>query len=234
MTSLNILSGGAAQGLVASLAPKFKETAGFDIAGEFGAVGAMAEKLRHGTPTDIVILTAAIVAKLAEENLVVSASIAEIGLVETALAVRASDPQVMVKDAASLRTAFLAADAIFVPDTKVSTAGIHVAKVLQQLGIADEVASRLKIYPNGATAMRHLAVSDAVRPIGCTQSTEIITTSGVMLSGSLPRGCELATMYTAAVTTRAANATQAQSLIGLLTSADQRALRERAGFLSGN
>jgi molybdate transport system substrate-binding protein len=234
MTSLNILSGGAAQGLVASLAPKFKETTGFDIAGEFGAVGAMAEKLRHGTPTDIVILTAAIVAKLAEENLVVSASIAEIGLVETALAVRASDPQVMVKDAASLRTAFLAADAIFVPDTKVSTAGIHVAKVLQQLGIADEVASRLKIYPNGATAMRHLAVSDAVRPIGCTQSTEIISTSGVMLSGSLPRGCELATMYTAAVTTRAANATQAQSLIGLLTSADQRALRERAGFLSGN
>lgn len=234
MTSLDILSGGAAQGLVASLAPKFKETTGFDIAGEFGAVGAMAEKLRHGTPTDIVILTAAIVAKLAEENLVVSASIAEIGLVETALAVRASDPQVMVKDAASLRTAFLAADAIFVPDTKVSTAGIHVAKVLQQLGIADEVASRLKIYPNGATAMRHLAVSDAVRPIGCTQSTEIISTSGVMLSGSLPRGCELATMYTAAVTTRAANATQAQSLIGLLTSADQRALRERAGFLSGN
>jgi molybdate transport system substrate-binding protein len=234
MTSLNILSGGAAQGLVASLAPKLKEETGFDIAGEFGAVGAMAEKLRHGTPTDIVILTAAIVAKLAEENLVVSASIAEIGLVETALAVRASDPQVMVKDAASLRTAFLAADAIFVPDTKVSTAGIHVAKVLQQLGIADEVASRLKIYPNGATAMRHLAASGAVRPIGCTQSTEIIGTSGVVLSGSLPRGCELATMYTAAVTTRAANATQAQSLIGLLTSADQRALRERAGFLSGN
>ena len=178
MTSLNILSGGAAQGLVASLAPKFKEMTGFDIAGEFGAVGAMADKLRQGTPTDIVILTAAIVAKLAEENLVVPASIADVGLVETAIAVRAGDPQVTVSDAASLRAALLAADAIFVPDTKASTAGIHVAKILQQLGIADEVAARLKIYPNGATAMRHLAVSDAVRPIGCTQSTEIISTSG--------------------------------------------------------
>ena len=78
----------------------------------------------------------------------------------------------------SLRAALLAADAIFVPDTKASTAGIHVAKVLQQLGIADEVAARLKIYPNGATAMRHLAASDAQRPIGCTQSTEIISTDG--------------------------------------------------------
>lgn len=233
MTSLNILSGGAAQGLVASLSPKFEEMTGFDIAGEFGAVGAMAERLRKGTLTDIVILTARIIADLAGENLVVPDSIADVGLVETAIAVRAGDAKVGVNDAASLRTALLAADAIFVPDTKVSTAGIHVAKVLQQLGIANEVAPRLKIYPNGATAMRHLAASDAVRPIGCTQSTEIISTPGVVLSGSLPPGCELATMYTAAVTTRAVNARQARTLIDLLRDAGQRELRERAGFLNG-
>jgi len=231
MTALNILSGGAAQGLVASLAEKFKSMTGFNIEGEFGAVGAMAEKLREGTPADIVILTAAIVAALAEEKFVERASIADIGLVETAVAVRAADSLVSVNDAAGLRDAFLAADAIFVPDTKASTAGIHVAKVLGQLGIADEVAARLRIFPNGATAMRHLAASDAVRPIGCTQSTEIISTDGVMLSGSLPPGCELSTMYTAAVTTRAANARQAQDLIGLSTDADQRELRARAGFL---
>jgi molybdate transport system substrate-binding protein len=231
MTALNILSGGAAQGLVASLAPRFKALAGFDIEGEFGAVGAMADKLRKGTPADIIILTAAIVATLAEENLVERASITDIGLVETAVAVRVGDRLVAVNDATDLRNALLAADAIFVPDTKASTAGIHVAKVLGQLGIADAVAARLKIYPNGATAMRHLAASDAVRPIGCTQSTEIISTEGVMLSGSLPPGCELSTMYTAAVAARAANAPQARSLIGLLTDANQRGPRTRAGFL---
>ena len=206
MSSLNILSGGAAQGLVGSLASEFKAQTGFDIAGEFGAVGAMADKLRKGMPADIVILTAAIVAKLAEEKLVVASSIADVGLVETALAVRAGDPPVTVKDAAGLRECLLASDAIYVPDTKASTAGIHVAKVLAQLGIADEVAARLKIFPNGATAMREMAASDARRPIGCTQSTEIISTKGVMLSGALPPGCELATMYTAGIATRAAHA----------------------------
>jgi molybdate transport system substrate-binding protein len=231
MSSLNILSGGAAQGLVASLAPDFKALTGFDIAGEFGAVGAMADKLRQGTPTDIVILTAKIVADLAGGNLVVRASIADVGLVETAIAVRAGDALVVVKDAAALREAFLAADAVFVPDIKASTAGIHVAKVLQQLGIADAVVARLKIYPNGATAMRHLAASGALRPIGCTQSTEIISTPGVVLSGSLPPECELATMYTAAVTTGAASAKQAHALIELLTAAGQRKQRERAGFI---
>jgi molybdate transport system substrate-binding protein len=228
-----MLSGGAAQGLVASLAPKFKEFTGLSIEGEFGAVGAMADKLRKGVPADMVILTAKIIADLAKENLVTGASISDIGLVETAIAVRAGDPPSSVSDAGSLRAALLAADAIFIPDTKASTAGIHFAKILRQLGIADDVAARLRIFPNGATAMRHLAQSDAVKPIGGTQSTEIISTKGVILSGSLPPGCELSTMYTAAVTRRAAAAEQAQSLIDLLIGPDQRELRDRAGFVGG-
>jgi len=232
MTRLNILSGGAAHGLVASLAPRFKAETGFDISGDYGAVGAMADKLRQGQPTDLVILTAALVATLADEMLIVAASIRDVGLVETALAVRAGDPKVSVHDAAGLRTALLAADAIFVPDTSASTAGIHVASVLQQLGIADAVATRLRVFPNGATAMRQLAQSDAKRPIGCTQVTEIIAIKGVELSGALPSGCDLATMYAACVTAQAANANAARILIDLMTSADSEALRSQAGFLS--
>jgi molybdate transport system substrate-binding protein len=231
MSSLKILSGGAAQGLVASVAPKFKAMTGLDIEGEFGAVGGMADKLRAGTQADIVVLTSAMIATLAREDRVVAASVADIGLVETAIAIRAGDPSVSVRDTVELRNVFLAADAIFVPDTRASTAGIHVARVLQQLGIADQVAARLKIFPNGATAMRNLATSTAARPIGCTQSTEIISAPGVMLSGSLPQGCELSTVYTAAVATQAIDAGHAQDLIDLLTGIEQRDLRERAGFI---
>src|SRR4029077_13423770 len=79
MTSLKILSGGAAQGLVASLAPAFKAQTGLDIEGEFGAVGAMADKLRSGTPTDVVVLTAALITDLAKEKLVVSSSVLDVG-----------------------------------------------------------------------------------------------------------------------------------------------------------
>jgi len=169
MSHLNILSGGAAHGLVSSLAPAFKTQTGFEIKGEFGAVGGMADKLRQGVAADLIILTSALVTKLAAEKLAAASSIKDVGLVETALAVRSGDPKLSVKSADDLRAAFLAADAVFVPDTKSSTAGIHVASVLTQLGIADEVASRLKIHPNGASAMRELAASDAKRPIGCTQ-----------------------------------------------------------------
>jgi molybdate transport system substrate-binding protein len=231
MSALNILSGGAAQGLVGSLADKFKELTGLSIAGDFGAVGAMASKLREGAPADILVLTATLIADLVREGRVDGASVADVGRVETAVAVRERDPVVFVHDAAGLRQALLHADAIFVPDIKASTAGIHIAKVLQQLGIAEEVADRLRIYPNGATAMRHLAESDARKPIGATQATEILATRGVKLSGALPKGCDLATVYTAAVTAKTVHAREAKVLIDLLTGADQRALRESAGFL---
>lgn len=233
MSSLKILSGGAAQGLVASLNPAFNTQTGFDISGEFGAVGVMADKLRRGAPADLVILTAALLANLANEQLVSAGSIVDVGLVETALAVRVGDPEPTASNTAELRDALRAADAIFIPDTKASTAGIHAAKVFQQLGIADEIADRLQVFPNGATAMRALAASKAQRPIGCTQSTEIISTKGATLCGPLPPGCELATMYTAGITTGAAHPQQAQRLIDLLAGSSQRDQGTRAGFISG-
>ncbi|MCJ9730013.1 substrate-binding domain-containing protein [Bradyrhizobium sp. PRIMUS42] len=230
MTTVKILSGGAAQGLVRGLTDALKARTGFGISGEFGAVGLMADKLRAGTPADLVILTQALLAELAEEKLVVPSSITDVGRVETALAVRSRDPEVMVKTEADLREVLRSADAIYVPDTKASTAGQHVAKVLNQLGIAYEVASRLKIFPNGATAMRELANSTATRPIGCTQATEIIATDGIALSAALPPGCELVTMYTAGVTARAAHPKEAAALVSLLTGADRKELRQRVGF----
>ena len=133
--TVNILSGGAAQGLVRGLVETFKAQTGFSIEGEFGAVGVMADRLRTGTPADLVILTQALIAKLAEEKLVISSSIADIGRVETALAVRSRDPKATVKTETDLREVLRSADAIFVPDTKASTAGRHVARVLDQLGI---------------------------------------------------------------------------------------------------
>jgi molybdate transport system substrate-binding protein len=231
MTSLQILSGGAAQGLVAALAVDFKSRTGCTIAGDFGAVGAMADRLRSGAPADLVVLTAALIAKLADEELVVPSSIANVGLVETALAVRRGDPLVAARDVAELRGTLLAADAIYVPDIENSTAGIHVAKVLRQLGIMDAVWMRLQVHPNGATAMGQLARSAAAKPIGCTQSTEIIGTPGIIPSGPLPAGCQLETMYTAAVTTQGKKASQARALIELLTSDATAATRRAAGFI---
>ena len=75
------------------------------------------------------------------------------------------------------------------------------------------------------------------RAIGCTQVTEINYTEGVQLVAPLPVEFELATVYSAAVTSRtmddAAQATQANlaaQFIALLTSDGAAPLRAAGGF----
>jgi molybdate transport system substrate-binding protein len=230
VTVLRLLSGGAAQGLVTALAPQFEAETGCRIEGVFGAVGARAAELRAGAPADLLILTAALIAELAREGYVASGSAADLGTVPTAVAVRAGDPLPSVADAAALRAALTAADEIHIPDPQQATAGIHFAKVLERLGVADAVETRLKTYPNGATAMRALAASASKRPIGCTQATEILSTPGVTLVGPLPSGCDLATTYTAAVCAKAASPELARRFVALLAADASRESRRRAGF----
>jgi molybdate transport system substrate-binding protein len=224
---LKILSGGAVQGLVHALAPRFEAETGCGIDGTFGAVGAMREKLVGSAPADLVLLTAALVAELSVSGHVVPGSARDIGIVHTAVAVRESDPSPPVGDGPALRDAMLAADAIYAPDLRLSTAGIHFAKVLDTLGIRAKVEPRLRVFPNGATAMRELAAAGG-HPIGCTQVTEILNTPGVALVAPLPKGLELATVYTAGICTKAAEPELARRLIELLTGASQE--QTRFGF----
>ena len=227
---LALLSGGAAQGLVAALAAKFKAETGCDITGTFGAVGAMRDKFLAGEPADLLILTQALIGELTRSGHVLPGSAVDIGVVRTGVAVRAGSAQPSIADAADLRSALLAADAIYFPDPKLATAGIHFAKVLDALGIAAEVAARLRPFPNGAAAMQALARAPDARPIGCTQVTEILNTPGVTLVGPLPIEFELATVYTAGVCTRAALPDQARDFAALLGSAAARTARIQAGF----
>lgn len=216
MTSLRILSGGAAHGLVEKARPAFEKDTGCTIDGTFSAVGAMRDKLLAGELADVMILSRALIDRLAESGHVVRASIRDVATVATSVAVRAGDPLPDVSTADGLRAALAAADEIHFPDPAQATAGTHFAGVIERLGLTATTASRLKLGPNGATAMKALAASKAPHPIGCTQETEIRATAGILLVGPLPPGCDLTTVYTAAVTTTAKQPREAMELIGRL------------------
>ena len=228
--TLHILSGGAAQGIVRALEPDFRADTGASVQGTFGAVGAMREKLLAGEPCDVVILTAALVAELEREDRVLPGTSAPLGRVRTGIAVRAGEPMPDIADGAALRATLLAAEAIFFPDPKLATAGIHFVNVLRQLGIDEIVAPHLRPYPNGATAMRELAAGTGRGLVGCTQITEIRYTPGVALVGPLPAEFELATVYTVAVCTGARERDLARRFVALLSSPVTQPMRERAGF----
>ncbi len=230
MTTLHILSGGAAFGLVSKLEAQFAGESGCKLSGTYNAVGVMRDQLLSGAPCDVVILTAALIAQLEASGHVRAGSARNLGVVKTGIAVKAGDAQPDVSTPAALKAALLAAKGIYFPDPIKATAGIHFMRVLGELGIADEVAPRLRPYPNGATAMGEMATCSEAGLIGCTQVTEILYTQGVKLIAALPADFELATTYTAGVSSQAAHPAQAAALLELLCSDGAAAVRLSGGF----
>lgn len=227
---LDLLSAGAAQGLVRALLTRFNVETGAEVRGLYSAVGEIRERFLAGDPCDVLVLTLPMLEALGNEGRIDKASVRAIGRVRTGVAVRAGEPAPPIDDAAALRAALLAADGIYVPDTERSTAGRHFVRVLESLGIADDVAPALRPFPNGATAMRELARSPGPDLLGCTQVTEIRYTEGVELVGLLPPEFELSTVYAAAVSAGTKDPTLAERLVALLTGAASQSVRIGGGF----
>lgn len=232
MPKLKIMGGGAAQGLVEAIAPRFTAISGFEVEGAFGAVGTMKAKLKAGEAADVVILTSAAIEELRRDRLVIGPTVTDIGVMLTSMAIRAGDDTPALATSDDLRTALLQADGIYLPDPEQATSGVHFVTVLTKLGIRNDVWDRIRGFPSGALAMRELAVSEMLRPIGCTQATEIVATPGVSVAGPLPPGLELATVYTAAVAAHSADQEVAGKLVGLLCGENARSLRETLGFVA--
>ena len=228
---IHLLSGGAAQGLVNDLKPSIEVATSTMMSSTFGAVGLMKQRLIEGAPCDVVILTAALIEQLTASGHVLAGSARHLGPVKTGVAVKSGSPWPQLETAEQLKAAMLAATGIYFPDPQLATAGIHFMKVLNGLGIADTVASKLRPYPNGNTAMNAMAACDDPQVIGCTQVTEILITAGVDLVANLPIEFELATMYTAGVRSTSTCAQQAQAMIDILTSSEHANLRAKGGFL---
>ncbi len=227
---LHILSGGAAQGVVRGLEQAFLEQTGARLQATFGAVGMMKEKLLGGAPCDVLILTQALIDELEASGRVEPGSAAPLGRVKTGVAVKAGEAQPDVSTADGLRAALLAARGIYFPDPQKATAGIHFINVVKKLGILNEVEAALRPFPNGATAMAQMAAANEPGLLGCTQVTEILYTPGVTLVAPLPVEFELATIYTAALSTRADQPELARRLIAALSGDASKALREQGGF----
>ncbi len=226
--TLRVLSAGAAKGLVGDVQAGFEASSGATISGSFSAVGAIRERFEGGEACDLLILTARQLAELETAGSV--RGVAPIGTVRTAVAVPADQVKPDVSTGAAFAAAMRAASAVYMPDAYKSTAGIHVRSVLGALGLEAEMTPKLRMFPNGETAMRTLAEEAPEGGIGTTQMTEILYTPGLALVGPLPPEHDLSTVYAAAVSTRAAMPREAEALVALLTGAAMAGLRQRSGF----
>lgn len=227
---VDVLSAGAAKGLLTAIAPRFRDATGATIAGTFNAVGTIRQSFLDGAPCDVLILTESMLRDLARESRVDAASIVPLGRVATGVAVRRGEPLPDIRDRAALRAVFGNATALYCPDPERATAGIHFVSVLRALDLWPAAQAKLRASASGGIAMQAMADADEPGAVGCTQVTEILYTPGVELVGALPPPFELTTVYAAAVAARASQPALAHALIAWLTGDETRPLREAGGL----
>lgn len=225
--AVRILAAGAVQGAVLRLEPAIAAASAAKLDAVFDTVGALRDRMLGGDAVDVLILSEAGMAVLEKAGKIAGGSEVDLGRVTVALAVRrgARVPDVTSPDA--LKQALLSADSIAHADpARGATAGAHFARVLEQLGIADQVKARVTVLPFGGDVIAEVARGRF--EIGVSQSSEIVVYPDVTLAGRLPEPYGHSTRYVAAKTAGAG--ARADSVLAFLQGPAARSTFADFGF----
>jgi molybdate transport system substrate-binding protein len=227
-TGLQILSASAVRQAITACATLFREQRGESARAQFDTSGAILKRLRAGEQPDIVASSRESLEELAAAGLL-GGPPHVVGVSRIALGVRTGDPVPDISTTEALVRVLRAAPVIVRGDPAGGgTAGNHLQKVLERLGLVEELQARTVLRVGGYNVMKEVAEGRA--PFGLTQSTEIVAVPGVEIGAWLPDDIQLTTHYAVARGPATGLMGKAEAFLDFLRQDECRALFDKAGF----
>ena len=225
-SNLRILSASAVRQAIIRCAELFHARTGQGAAARFDTSGAILRRLGEGEAPDVVASSLDSLEELAGRGLLGGAPVV-VGVSRVALGVRRGEmaPDISTLEA-FVRTLRAAPVIVRGDPAGGGTAGNHLQKVLERLGLVEELADRTILRVGGYNVMKEVAEGRA--PFGLTQSTEIVAVEGVEIGAWLPDEVQLTTQYAVALGRDAAPA--ARDFLAFLGQEPCRAVFDAAGF----
>jgi len=226
---IKVLGAGPVEHVFKDIAVAFARDTGHKVEGEFNTVGFIQDKLKKGEKADILILSDKVMEEMEKSGAIAAGSRIEIGRASAGFAVRAGASAPDISSAEAMKRTLIAARSVsYVDPAGGGSTGIHFARVLERLGIADEV-NKKAIRPQRGSQVAD-AVADGRAEIGNTNLTELVPHKGVRVIGLLPDPYGLVIPYVAGVTAASASKEAARSFIAALTSPAAREKFKAAGL----
>lgn len=224
---LRILSASAVRQAITQCAQLFSETpAGQGAIARFDTSGAILRRLGEGEACDVVASSLDSLEALSAQGLLGGEPVV-VGVSRVALGVRRGETPPDISTVEAFISALRHADVIVRGDPAGGgTAGNHLQKVFERLGLIEELAGRTVLRVGGYNVMKEVAEGRA--PFGLTQSTEIVAVGGVEIGAWLPEEVQLTTRY--AVALGRGGAPAAQDFLAFLGQEPCRAVFDAAGF----
>jgi molybdate transport system substrate-binding protein len=196
-----VISSTGLQAALEELAPKIEKATGDKLAMTIGPANVLKDKIEGGATFDVTILTPALIDMLIHEGKVVPGSAANIARAGIGVAYKAGGNLPDISTLAALKRTLLEVKSITYATAGQS--GSYFTKLIEQMGIADQVKAKSKTLPGGhgvgelvATGQVELAVQSVpdlmaipgveVVPFPKDLQNYIVLTGGVAASSKNP------------------------------------------------
>ena len=228
---LKVLSTTAMTDAWQDLKPKFEAT-GHKITLVLAPSGALAKRVQDGEAADVIVTTTSGLDNLTREGKAVDGTGASVAKSGIGIAVRKGAPKPDIGTPDALKKTLLAASAIaYTNPASGGASGIYFVKVLERLGIAEEMKAKTKFGHGGPTGA---IVANGEADIAVQQIPELMPVAGIDIVGPLPGELQSFTRFSAGVLTSSKELEAAKALIVFLQTPETIAVLKAKGFEPGD
>ena len=214
-SEVTLIAPGGIQAAIEQLIPGFEKKTGHKVKATFGSGLGTKQQVARGDAFDVPIVQPPYPEVLASGN-VVAGSEKPLASVALGVAVRKGAPKPDISTPDAVKRALLAAKSVTYPSAAGgAAAGVTFDQTLKMLGIADQMAAKLKPARGGAAAMQTVAKGEA--EIGLTFVSEM-EEPGIDVVGPLPAQIAPPTRLVGFVSAHSKDPSTAKALLEYLAS----------------
>lgn len=208
-SELKVMSTHAAMEVLEVLGPQFERKMGHKLTYSYDPTKALKRQIEQGASFDVSIATKAALDDLAT-NGIIGTRVA-IGRSGLGVAVRKGAPKPDISTVEGFKKALLSAKKV-VRSTE-GASGLYFAKLMTQLGIADQMKDKIVLGPSGRIAE---IVARGEADMAVQQISEILPVTGAEFVGPFPPEIQLYTVFSAGISTKTKQLDTAMSLLEFL------------------
>jgi molybdate transport system substrate-binding protein len=211
---IKLLTAGAMRAVVVAVLADFEKQTGHKVSLDNDTAGGLSKRIDGGEAFDVAIITPAVVDDLAKKGRIVPGSRIDLAKVGMGVAIKEGAPAPDIGTVDAFKRTLLAAKSVAYIDPKAGgSSGIYFDKLLDRLGIADQVRPKAKLKAGGYVAE---LVANGEAEIAIHQISEIVPVKGVTLAGPLPAEIQNTTVYAGGIGAAAKDGAAAKALVAFL------------------
>ncbi len=225
---VKVLTAGAFKQVVLALVPDFEKQTGNKVVVANDTAGGLKKRIEGGEAFDVAVITPGVIDELVSAGKIAPNTRANLATVGVGVVVKEGAPKPDVSTVEAFKRALLAAKSVaYIDPASGGSSGIYIDKLLERLGIADQVRPKAKLK-NGGYVADLIASGEA--ELGLHQISEIVPVKGVVLVGALPKEIQNTTTYAAGLSASVQNKDSAQALIKMFSGPEAAAVLKAKGM----